>query len=261
LPPIPDQTIVEGMTLVVTNLLSYTGASPNSVTFSLPTNAPAGAVINPTNGLFTWTPTEAQGPSTNVIIICAMDSTPPGSSATQTFTVYVLETNSAPILAPIGDRTIHAGSTLVISNYASDSDIPANKLRFSLDPGAMASASIDPATGHLTISTSDADANTTNLITVRVTDDGSPNLSDAKSFTLVIVTRPEITSISVSNDIASINWSAIPGQTYRVQYLDSLSATNWTELPPDVTAASSTALQTDNVGNSPQRFYRIALVP
>lgn len=36
-------------------------SAPNVLTYSL-SNAPAGATINPTNGVITWTPTEAQGP-------------------------------------------------------------------------------------------------------------------------------------------------------------------------------------------------------
>ena len=40
-----------------------------------------------------------------------------------------------------------------------------------------------------------------------------------------------------------------------------LAATNWADLPPDITATASTAVATDTVGSDPQRFYRILVLP
>src|SRR5207237_1823825 len=124
-----------------------------NLVFSFATNPPAGAMINPTNGIFTWTPSEAQGPSTNLIQVLVTDEGPPASSAVQSFTVIVLETNSPPLLAPIANRTIHAGSTLTISMSAADPDIPTNTLTFTLGEGAPAGASIEPANGLFTLTT------------------------------------------------------------------------------------------------------------
>jgi hypothetical protein len=51
------------------------------------------------------------------------------------------------------------------------------------------------------------------------------------------------------------------GQTYRVQYKPTLAATNWTDLLPDISATTSTASTTDAPGSTPQRFYRVLLLP
>jgi uncharacterized repeat protein (TIGR01451 family) len=260
LPPVPDQMVVETETLIVTNLFIDPTTQSNAPSFCLHAGAPAGAAVNATNGIFTWTPTEAQGPSTNAITICAVY---PDTLTTNyaTFMVTVLETNSPPSLAAITDRVIHAGCTLEITNVASDSDIPVNQLTFSLDPGAPSFASIDPTNGTLIVNTTAADAETTNLITVRVTDDGIPKLSDVKSFTLSIVSAPLLTRIVVTNGIAVASWSSIPAQKYRLQFADSFADTNWSDILPEVTATTPTACQTNAINGVDARFYRVLVVP
>src|SRR5439155_14858565 len=91
----------------------------------------AGLIIA-THGVITWTPTEAQGPSTNTFTTVVTDDGEPALRATNSFEVVVLEVNSAPVLAALPDRTIMAGRTLMITNSATDSDLPANTLTFSL---------------------------------------------------------------------------------------------------------------------------------
>ena len=101
---------------------------------------------------------------------------------------------------------------------------------------------------------------TTNLITVVVTDNGSPNLADTKTFTVTVIQPPVIQSIVASNDLVTITWSAIPEQVYRVQYKDDLTGTNWNDLAPDVIANGPVASKTDPIGAA-QRFYRVQVVP
>ena len=257
---ITDQVVVEGTLLVVTNLQGFFEIT-NSITFSLDTNAPAGASLNPTNGLFTWTPTEAQGPSTNIITnYVAFDDLFIGI-VTQTFVVIVLESNVPPLLSSISSRTIHAGTTLIFTNSASDSDLPTNVLSFSLASNAPPAASVGSANGLFVWSTTDADANTTNTITVQVTDNGSPVLSDSKSFTVAVLPRPTVASLAISNQLATLTWSAISGQVYRAQFKDSFDASNWTDVTPDVAATDALALQTNVVGGIVQRFYRVRVLP
>jgi hypothetical protein len=59
------------------------------ITYRLDPGAPAGASINPTNGLFSWTPSTAQARSTNRIVIRAVDNGSPSASAAQTVNITV----------------------------------------------------------------------------------------------------------------------------------------------------------------------------
>ena len=59
---IGDRAIDEGGTLTFTATATAPGSA---LTFSLDAGAPAGAAIDPATGVFTWTPTEAQGPGTS----------------------------------------------------------------------------------------------------------------------------------------------------------------------------------------------------
>ena len=170
----------------------------------------------------------------------------------------VLIVNNPPVLAPISDQTLHAGATLRLATSATDPDFPPQTLTFNLDPGAPPGATIGPADGLLVWNPTVAQPGTTNAVTVRVTDNGTPALSDTKSFRIGVVAPLTITSISVSNGSIAIVWNAIPGQTYRVQYKDDLGESGWSPLGPDVIASGSVATKTDSIGTG-QRFYRVAL--
>jgi hypothetical protein len=71
---------------------------------------------------------------------------------------------------------------------------------------------------------------------------------------------PVIGSIRVANGDTIITWSAAAGRTYRLQFLGTPSATNWSDMPPDTLAAGATASTTNLVSNSGIRFYRVRLM-
>lgn len=183
------------------------------------------------------------------------------TSVTQTFTINVTPVNDAPVLAPIENRTIHQGFLLTIANTASDVDSPANQLTFSLAQ-APAGAVIDPSTGVFHWTPATEQGNSTNQIAVVVTDNGSPPLSDSRSFDVIVRPPPLITAISVAGSNVTLNWSAISGTHYRVQYKSGFDETSWTDLPGEVIASSESATKVDSIGSAPQqRFYRIFVVP
>ena len=131
---VSNQVINELTLLTVTNAatdndipalpLSYTLSVTNIITGQAVTNAS----IN-TNGVITWTPTEAQGPSTNVFTTVVSDGS---LSATNSFTVTVNEVNTAPTLPVQNNLTISGTTPIVVTNTASDSDIPVNPLGYVL---------------------------------------------------------------------------------------------------------------------------------
>jgi hypothetical protein len=257
---ITNKTVVESLLLTFTNSASDADVPANVLTFSFDAGAPTNAIINPTNGVFTWTPTEVQGPGTNTISVIVTDNGTPSLSATQSFTVVVLESNLPPVLAAITNYTIHAGTTFVFTNSATDPDLPLNILTFSLDSAAPAGAGINATNGIFTWPTSAEDANTTNSITVRVTDNGVPNLSDAKSFLVTVVAPPTIGSTVVSNGILTMLLDSIPGQTYHLQENADLTTTNWTDVTNFVADGSTTSVNVP-INGADRKFYRLVILP
>jgi large repetitive protein len=71
---------------------------------------------------------------------------------------------------------------------------------------------------------------------------------------------PVITAIDLTNNAVKITWLSSVGATYRLQYIDTLTTTNWQDVSPDVIATGSTASQTNVPGGAPRRFYRVRLV-
>src|SRR5207245_9083135 len=95
----PTQTINELTTLTVTNSATDPDIPANTLTFAL-VAGPSGMTLDPATGVLTWTPSEAQGPSTNVITVRVSDDGTPPLRATPRFTPIVTEVNRAPASAP-----------------------------------------------------------------------------------------------------------------------------------------------------------------
>jgi hypothetical protein len=106
--------------------------------------APTGATIVPATGAFSWTPTDAQGPGVYAFSVGVSD----GVTITSTsITVTVSESNEAPVLSGVpANATIPELSAYTFTATATDSDVPAQTLTFSL-VGAPAGATIHGSTG------------------------------------------------------------------------------------------------------------------
>lgn len=257
-----DQTINELTTLSVSASATDSDIPANTLTFSL-LAPPTGMSINPASGAITWTPSEAQGPSTNIITVVVTDNGSPPLSVTNSFIVTVNEVNSAPVLPVQPDVTIAEGTTLLVTNIATDSDIPTNMLSYALiNPPTGANVS---SAGVISWTPTHEQAPSTNIFQTIVTDNGVPSLSATNSFTVVVTTAetvspPVIQSITIADGIATISWSSITGRTYRLLYNLDLD-TNWIPIPPDILATNTSMSATDAVESVTTRFYRVQLLP
>jgi hypothetical protein len=248
------------------NLLTFTATAtdpqspPQTLTFTLDAGAPAGASIS-TAGVFTWTPHETNGPGALSVTVRVTDNGSPALDDFETITITVNEANLPPVLAAIGNRLVTAGSNLTFTATATDPDRPAQTLAFSLDAGAPAGAAINSSSGLFTWTPSASHTPTTNQVTVRVTDNGTPALNDFESFNIVVAGPPRIISITVSPaGLVTIQWSSFAGKTYRVEYKSDLSATAWLPLGGSVLATGAVSSVTDNVGANARRFYQVRLM-
>lgn len=257
LSPVSDYMVTEGSVIQFTNDVIDADLPANQLSFSL-VSAPTNIVLNPATGVFTWLTGEFDGPGTNLFAVIATDNGTPSLSATQFFTTVVLESNQPPGLAPIASLIVHAGALVSFTNAATDFDWPANLLGYTLDPGAPAGAGVD-TNGLFTWDTTDANADSTNQITLRVTDNGAPNLDASQSFLVTVAARPLITSIIASNDLVTLTWSTIAGESYQLQSAENLAGTNWVDVAGNILAFGSSASQT-NALDAAERFFRVRWV-
>ncbi|MBN8247930.1 MAG: hypothetical protein J0L84_10855, partial [Verrucomicrobia bacterium] len=179
-PAIEDQTVDE-LTLLSLNLVASDPDVPaNAVTYAL-VSGPSGMTVT-SAGLLTWTPTEAQGPSTAVVRVRATDNGLPSLSRTNQFNVQVNEVNLPPSITSVGTQSVAGGGTLSLALSASDPDSPANTLSFSLASGP-AGLTVTSG-GAITWTPGSAQIPSTTTVKVRVTDNGTPPASSTNQFTV-----------------------------------------------------------------------------
>jgi hypothetical protein len=115
---------------------------------------------------------------------------PAGLTHSETVTITVNEVNVAPVLDAIGNKTTPWGNLLTFTASATDPDVPAQTLTYSLI-GAPAGASIVPETGVFEWTPTETQNNQSYIFKVRVTDDGinPDNLYDAEEITVKVTKR------------------------------------------------------------------------
>jgi hypothetical protein len=170
-------------------------------------SAPVGVNLDTNSGALTWTPTESQGPDTNTITVAVTDDGVPPLSDTNSFTVIVREVNRAPLLAPLADCTHVPGALRWLTNSASDPDLPANQLTFSL-LNAPSGMSIGPTSGLIAWGPPPNCPPLTNTVTVRVIDNGVPPLTNEQSFVARLIQLPQLEIARTSPDQAQLSWPA-----------------------------------------------------
>ena len=164
----PNRRVSEGLPLSFQLKASDADLPPQPLTFSL-VSGPDGLTINPTSGLVSFRPTEAQGPSTNTVVVRVSDNGTPALSATNSFTVVVMEVNQAPELVSVGNLSIDPLMLNLIRLEAKDADLPAQKLTFALVSGPKG-MTIDPAAGVISWTPTADQASTQHPVTVSVSD-------------------------------------------------------------------------------------------
>src|SRR5262249_47993395 len=166
---IGDMVVNEGTMLAFQTQVEDAETTAGGLIFSLKAGSPDGVVLDPKSGAFSWVPSESQGPGIFHITVRVTDDGSPPLSNEATFTVTVREVNRPPVLAHLPDRQVNEGEELTFTASATDPDIPANKLTFSLGSGAPVGAYINPQTGEFYWTPTEAQGPGSPQITVRVT--------------------------------------------------------------------------------------------
>ncbi len=200
-----NQSVNELALLTATNGARDIDTPAQILTFGL-VSAPSGMALSTNTGLITWTPAQTQSPSTNTVVVSVTDNGTPPLSATNSFTVIVLEVNVAPVLPALSQTNVNVLALLTVTNTATESNIHSTLGYALVNPPT--GASID-TNGIFTWAPSLSQGPGTNLITTVVTNSNlydllKPSLTATNSFT-VIVYAPTLAPIG--------NYSVNVGQT------------------------------------------------
>ncbi len=182
---LPDRAAREGEALVFTVAATDPDAG-QSITYSLDDGHPAGATIDPATGVFSWTPGELDGGGVFTITVRATDSGTPSKSSAATFAIAVEEVDQPPVLAPIPDRTVAEHATLIFRASATDADLPAQSLVYTLAAGAPAGARITPGGGVFSWTPDESQGGRTYTITILATGSSSPAITAWRTFRVTV---------------------------------------------------------------------------
>ena len=262
-------------------------ANPTSLTVKGGTNGTSTITLTPTNGLnacYTLSASNlppgvpaiyATNPFTggaNLLTITASNTV---TSATSNLTIIATAglishtttialtlqgpTNTPPTLAPIASQTVNFGQTVAFTASAMDTNQPPQTLTFALLAGAT-NATLNTNNGAFSFRPLVTQAASTNSFTLQVSDNGTPSLSAAQSFSVIVnpLSAPGLSNVSAAGGPFGFTVSGQSGPDYAV--LTSTNLTQWTT----VFVTNSPALPfsfADPTTNASRRFYRIKLGP
>jgi hypothetical protein len=179
---VPLRRVAETGNLAFSLSASDADVPAQRLTFAL-VSGPAGLTVSP-SGAVAFRPTEAQGPSTNTVVVRVTDDGVPALSGTNSFTVLVTEINAAPTFVSLVNRRIRELSPMSFRLIGRDTDLPAQRLTYTLVDGPAGLTVAED--GLVNWTPSEEQGPSTNTVTVRVSDNGNPALGSTGSFTIFV---------------------------------------------------------------------------
>jgi len=177
----------------------------------------------------------------------------------KSFSVVVREVNRPPTLSPVAMQWLYGGTLFFVTNSASDPDLPGNGFAFDSPAALPSGATLDPPSGLLTWWTPEVLVDTTNTLTVRVTDNGIPAKSATNQIVVRVSPRPQLFPELNADKSIELRWPAIPGRRYQVQFNDDLASGVWTDFgAPAVSSGGEIRIAHPPV--SGQRFFRLLVL-
>jgi hypothetical protein len=176
------------------------------------------------------------------------------------FEVFGTPANTPPTLAPVAPQTVLGGRTLLVTNSASDTDVPAPMLTFSL-PQSPAGATIGPGSGVVAWRPTIAQSPSTQTVAVVVTDNGTPPLSATQTFNVAVIrpTNPVVGNATITNGQLGFWINGNSGPDYTV--LVSSNLTSWVPITTNTPASLPYFWSNTNSASGAANFYRILLGP
>jgi hypothetical protein len=261
--PVADQTVNVGTGVIITNTVSEADQPAPAIAYSLGPNAPAGAFVNPTNGVFIWTPGCDQGSTTNLIAVNVTASNNPLVTNSILFNVVVGEC----VQVGVGSTVVQTGQSATVpvnlfttvgltnlsftlvypTNRFTNWTISATNLAVATDTAQMLGPSntffrLTTSGGQVLQGPTEAGSITFSalpgssaFIPLAVTGvagtkaDGSPagNISGLPGRVVVIGPQPLLEAWLSTNQQRMLTLYGNPGASYEVDYSTNLSGVNW----------------------------------
>ena len=219
------------------NLANFTAASVTPWITSASLSLAAQALVSITNASFTCTI-----PAMSVVTFVGQGNTPPS-------------------IATVPNQVADVGVTLLATNMAGDSDLPAQTLTFSPANVFPANATLNSTSGVFSWRPMVSQSNTTNLIQIKVADSGQPNLSATNGFNVFVnpISPPVIGSITIQGGQIQLLVNGPSGPDYTL--LTSTNLLDWQSLGTVTSPVPPVTFGDTNYPNGAARFYRIQLGP
>lgn len=242
------------------NLRTATGGATN-LTYSV-ANGLNGTVVLLGDG---YTARFTAAANTNGLANFTFTATGDGSAFDMTYGILITTTNAPvintpPQLAAITNRTVIAGNTVNFTGNATDSDIPSQTITFALQNGPTGAA-VGSSSGIFNWRPTIVQSNTTNLMSIIATDNGSPAMSATQNFTITVLrpVQPNLQSVSLAGSTMQFQVTGDAGPDYVVEA--STNLVNWTHLITTNSPALPWLWTDPQAATLPERFYRIKLGP
>jgi beta-galactosidase len=197
------------------------------------------------------------------LVVCSQDNGFLNTSTIDSVSSSFLPVNTAPTIAAIPNQNVNAGQTVDVTANAVDADSPPPVLAFSLlnAPGNATLLKNSGTTAAFNWRPWVTNANTTNLITLKVADNAVPGLSATQSFQITVnpLTRSALMTPTWSNGQLFLTATGQIGPDYAVQA--STNLINWSTVWITNSPPSPFGWVDPNAGAYPDRFYRLLAGP
>ena len=201
-----DQEIDEGELLTLAVSVSDVDNEASYI-YSLNEEAIDEGMTIDENGTLSWTPGESHGGTSPTVTVTVKDDE---HEKSESFVINVVETNQAPELADIGTKSGNELAEITFTATATDVDLPANTLSFSIDEAAVDKGmTINATTGAFSWTPSEMQDGSHEL-TVTVSDD---MLTDSEVVTITVNdvnTGPALSAIGAQrgDELTEITFTA-----------------------------------------------------
>jgi len=198
------------------------------------------------------------------LVVCSRDNGFLCTSVLDNVSSSFFPSNIAPTLAVPPNQPVNVGQMVAITASAADPDLPLPVLSFSLlsAPSNATLVKISSTNALFNWRPWVGNANTTNVITLKVADDAMPSLSATQSFLVTVnpLVRPSLSALMWSNGQFSLQViNSQNGPDYMVQA--SANLTNWATMLTTNSPLMPFDWVDTNAGLYPARFYRVLVGP